>query len=55
MTHIDEKSGLATKAIHGGTEGKDSQHHPVNTPIYASSTFAFPTVDHGAKIFAGEE
>ncbi|MCY3410250.1 MAG: PLP-dependent transferase [Candidatus Heimdallarchaeota archaeon] len=51
----DKKYGLSTIPIHGGTEGKDSQHHPVNVPIYMSSTFAFPTMDHGARIFSGED
>ncbi|MHA2503593.1 MAG: trans-sulfuration enzyme family protein [Candidatus Kariarchaeaceae archaeon] len=46
--------GPQTIAIHGGTEGKDSVHGPVNVPIYASSTFAYPSVQEGAKRFAGE-
>jgi methionine-gamma-lyase len=54
MEHDDEKLGPATKSIHSLRDGKGFTFHPVNTPIYASSTFSFPTVDHGAKIFAGE-
>lgn len=49
-----KKLGDSTIAIHAGTEGKDSQHNPVNVPIYASSTFAYPTVEEGAARFAGE-
>ncbi|MHA2401770.1 MAG: trans-sulfuration enzyme family protein [Candidatus Kariarchaeaceae archaeon] len=55
MHEIDEdKLGFSTKAIHCGTEGKHSTHGPVNTPIYASSTFAYPSVEAGADIFSGE-
>lgn len=55
MKNTDRKLGLSTIPIHMGTEGKDSQHHPINAPIYASSTYAFPTVDHGARIFSGDD
>ncbi len=51
----DRKYGLGTIPIHFGTEGKESEHHPVNAPVYLSSTFAFPTVAHGAAIFSGED
>jgi len=49
-----QKFGPQTIAIHKGTEGKDSEHGPVNVPIYASSTFAYPTVQEGGRRFAGE-
>lgn len=49
------KYGLGSVTIHAGTEGKHSTHHPVNAPVYLSSTFAFPTVAHGAAIFDGTD
>lgn len=54
MENLDEtKFGSMTKAIHGGiihdTLGA------VNVPIYASSTFSYPTVEEGARRFAGED
>lgn len=54
MDNCEDDLGLSTKSIHSLRNGKGFQHHPVNTPIYASSTFSFPTVEDGAKIFAGE-
>ena len=52
---MDKKSGFSTRSIHGGIEWKDMYPYPVNAPIFASSTFAFPSVDFGAKVFSGEE
>lgn len=54
MEHDDENFGLSTKSIHCLRSGKGFPNHAINTPIYASSTFGFPSVDDGAKIFAGE-
>lgn len=51
----DKKPGMKTRAIHGGIHWKDTYPHPVNPPIYASSTFAFPDLDYGARVFSGEE
>jgi methionine-gamma-lyase len=48
-----KKLGDATIPIHAGPEGKHSLHNPVNVPIYATSTHAFPTVEEGAARFAG--
>lgn len=49
------KYGIQTIAIHGGLDWKEIYPYPVNAPIFASSTFAFQDVDHGARIFKGEE
>jgi len=50
----EKKYGPQTIGIHMGSEGKNSQYGPVNTPIYASSTFAYPTVKEGGLRFSGE-
>ncbi len=55
MVDKNRKYGMSTIGVHlGAHDSMDAQFHPVNIPIYASSTFAFPTTDDGAKIFAGE-
>jgi methionine-gamma-lyase len=55
MDEIDETQlGPSTKAIHCGILGKENKFGPVNAPIYASSTFAYPSVEYGAKLFSGE-
>ncbi|MBI0583703.1 MAG: aminotransferase class I/II-fold pyridoxal phosphate-dependent enzyme [Methanomassiliicoccus sp.] len=41
---MDEHNGLATRSVHAG-ERRDKDIGPVNTPIYQSSTFYFPTAD----------
>lgn len=51
MTNLIQQ-GFYTKLIHAG-------HRPdptgsVTTPIYQSSTFAFPSARHGAALFAGD-
>jgi len=51
---IEQVYGPQTIAIHKGTEGKDSVYGAVNVPIYASSTFAYPSVQEGALRFSGE-
>lgn len=45
--------GFSTTAIHHGYDPLDHQGALV-PPIYLTSTFAFPSVEHGAACFAGE-
>jgi len=54
MENDENNFGLSTKSIHCLRNGKGFPHHAVNTPIYASSTFSFPTVEDGARIFNGK-
>lgn len=53
MKKIDPKSGLSTLVNHAA-EGDDPKHSHI-TPIYQSSTFSFPDVETGARIFKNEE
>lgn len=46
--------GFSTRAIHVGGKS-DSSVGPLVEPIYQTSTFVFPSVEVGAKRFAGEE
>lgn len=47
-------AGFATRAIHHGYDPLDNQGALI-PPIYLSATFAFPTVEYGARCFTGEE
>ncbi|WP_144934975.1 methionine gamma-lyase [Pseudomonas alabamensis] len=53
MGDADERYGFSTRAIH---HGYDPQAHQgaLIPPVYQTSTYAFPTVEHGAACFAGE-
>ncbi|MFR0674967.1 methionine gamma-lyase [Enterobacterales bacterium AW_CKDN230030176-1A_HGKHYDSX7] len=53
MDAADERYGFSTRAIH---HGYDPQAHQgaLIPPVYQTSTYAFPTVEHGAACFAGE-
>ncbi len=53
MKKLPPKSGISTIVTHY-QEG-DNQHHAHITPIFQTSTFAFPDVATGAAIFAGKE
>ncbi|UGB31340.1 methionine gamma-lyase [Metabacillus sp. B2-18] len=45
---------FSTKAIHGGYDPKEHKDS-LTPPIYQTSTFTFPTLEQGAKRFAGDE
>jgi len=47
------KHGQNTKCVHGSFIPNETGC--VVTPIYQTSTFAFKNVDHGARLFSGEE
>lgn len=47
------KMQFSTRAIHAGYE--KNQYGALATPIYQTSTFMFNSVEHGTKIFLGEE
>ena len=46
--------GINTRVTHAG-ENPDSVHGSVSVPIYQTSTFKFRDVDHGSRLFTGEE
>ncbi len=45
---------IETKIVHGG-QHPDKETGAVSPPIYQTSTFAFKSADHGARLFSGEE
>ena len=53
MPNIPSHSGLSTIVNHYA-EG-DNPHHAHVSPIYQTSTFGFPDVETGKRIFAGEQ
>lgn len=53
MSPAARTPGFATRAIHHAYRPADHQGALV-PPIHVSATWAFPTVEHGARCFAGE-
>ncbi len=51
--HTSDKHSIETLAVHAGSS--EDPHGAVVTPIYQTSTFRFRDVDHGARLFKGEE
>jgi len=49
-----KNKGINTRVTHAG-ENPDTVHGSVGIPIYQTSTFKFRDVDHGARLFEGEE
>lgn len=50
----DADKGFSTMMLHHG-QALDSDHRARAPPIYASTSFAFKSADHGAKLFALQE
>jgi methionine-gamma-lyase len=46
-------TGISSVVLHSGNDYTDHCAH--NTPIYASSTFTFPTAEEGMERFAGKD
>jgi len=53
MKRVSPQAGIGTLVTHFA-EGEDPLHAHV-TPIYQTSTFAFPDMASGAAIFRGEK
>jgi len=53
MGDADDRYGFSTRAIHHGY-GPQAHQGALIPPVYQTSTYAFPTVEHGAACFAGE-
>ena len=48
------KLSFATRSVHAGYDSADNEGS-LNPPIYMTSTFAFDSVEQGARCFAGEQ
>jgi cystathionine gamma-synthase len=45
MKKTDSKKGLSTRAIHAGHDNSGDPHHPLITPIYQTTSYAFDEVE----------
>lgn len=50
-----ERLELATQLVHAGERGEMPAGKPTVTPIYASSTFTYDTMEETDQVFAGEK
>jgi cystathionine beta-lyase/cystathionine gamma-synthase len=55
MTDETEKLNINTKLVHGGERQSVPSGQPVSTPIYASATFTYETMQEIDEVFAGEK
>src|SRR5215216_7495121 len=49
------KHDIATKLVHGGERQALPDAQPVSTPIYASATFTYDTMQEIDQVFSGEK
>jgi cystathionine beta-lyase/cystathionine gamma-synthase len=55
MAANTDKFDIATQVVHAGEHDKTPTGQPTATPIYASSTFTYESMDEIDKVFAGEK
>jgi cystathionine gamma-synthase/methionine-gamma-lyase len=55
MPEDENKTDIATKLVHGGERQRVSAGEPVATPIYASATFTYDSMEEVDKVFSGEK
>jgi cystathionine beta-lyase/cystathionine gamma-synthase len=51
----DEPQNISTKLVHLGERQKPSDAQPVATPIYASATYTYDSMEDVDKVFGGEK
>lgn len=54
MTDRKDKYDIATDLVHLGERGEASAGQPTSTPIYASSTYTYESMEEIDKVFGGE-
>ena len=54
MAADKDKYDIATDLVHLGERGEEAPGQPTSTPIYASSTFTYESMEEIDKVFAGE-
>jgi cystathionine beta-lyase/cystathionine gamma-synthase len=54
MSDEDEELDITTRLVHSGERQPLPSGRPVSTPIYASSTFTYDTMQEIDQVFAGE-
>src|SRR4051812_28357076 len=55
MADGKEELDLTTQLVHAGERGHAPAGKPVSTPIYASSTFTYDSMEEVDEVFAGEK
>jgi cystathionine gamma-synthase len=55
MTDKNNDLDIATRLVHAGERQSTPPGQPVSTPIYASATFTYESMDEIDQIFAGEK
>jgi cystathionine gamma-synthase/methionine-gamma-lyase len=55
MTDQTKKRHIATQLVHAGERQAPPAGQPVATPIYASATFTYDTMEETDQVFAGEK
>lgn len=55
MTDQTRKVDIATQLVHGGERQSPPNGQPVTTPIYASATFSYDSMEQFDRVFGGEE
>lgn len=51
----EKKPDIATRLVHAGERESTPVGRPISTPIYASATFTYDTMDEIDQVFAGEK
>src|SRR5688500_11664055 len=55
MTEENKKLDIATRLVHAGEREPLTGGQPVSTPIYATSTFTYGSMQEMDAVFAGEQ
>src|SRR5258707_15305593 len=55
MTDKTKNLDIATKLVHAGERRSAPDVQPVSTPIYASATFTYDTMEEIDQVFSGEK
>jgi cystathionine gamma-synthase/methionine-gamma-lyase len=52
---MNDKTDISTKLVHCGERAKPSDAQPVATPIYASATYTYDSMEDIDRVFSGEK
>lgn len=55
MANKTRKPDITTQLVHGGERQPPPDAQPVSTPIYASATFTYDSMEHIDRVFSGEQ
>jgi cystathionine gamma-synthase len=55
MANISRKQHITTQLVHGGERQAQPDAQPVSTPIYATATFTYDSMEQIDRVFSGEQ